>query len=295
MDIESLEALLLVMEEGSLAAAAVRSGGSRSTLRRRIERLESQIGFELFVRDAKGSEPTPAARVLATRARPLLDQVQALLGEVRAQATASVGAIHLMIPPGVPPEVVALGFFQARQLYPGMSFEVSVGVLEGGELPAGVDLAFHFGPAPPRGAFRTRVIARLEERLLASEAYLATHGTPSTLEELASHTLLVWRPPDGDGRTLPLRSGGRLDVAPALISTDIHMLRACAQAGQGIAYVPDGELTPGLGVEGVRPLMEELVGQQDTVRMVVPEVLALMPRTRSAIELIESLLSTVRG
>ncbi|MCK6506520.1 LysR family transcriptional regulator [Myxococcota bacterium] len=293
MDADSLQALLAVLDHGSVAAAAQAQGLPRTTVRRRVERLEARLGHPLFVRDPRGATPTPAALALAEQARPLLARLQALAGEVQQQADAQAGRVHLLVPVGMPPELVVLGMAHARQAFPGLRLELSPGEVGAGALPADVDLAFHFGPAPPRGPFRTRVLVRMPEHLLASPAFLEAHGAPRTLDDLRALPLLCWRPPGATGRLLPLRSGGHLQVDPILVSPDIHVVRAATAAGLGLALLPDGQLPAGVGVDGLRPVLTDLVGDECALRLVIPDAAAHAPRTRGALEIVERLLALV--
>lgn len=293
MDLESLRALLTVLDQGSLAAAAEHLRLPRSTLRRRIERLEALVGAELFHRDSRGARPTIAARSLAERARPLLAQLQALASPETVEDVDAQRHLHLLLPVGLPPELTVIGLSQARHSFPGLHLEASFGEVGPGQLPEGVDLAIHFGPAPPRGPYRTRTLARVPERLLASPAFLDSHGTPEDLDQLLALPLLCWRSPGSSGRHLPLRDGTTLAVTPRLISPDIHALRLAAAAGLGIALVPDARLPAGLGVDGLVPVLEALVGDDCALRLVLPEASSDSPRARQTLALVDRLLHLV--
>ncbi len=293
MDLESLHALLAVLDHGSLAAASERLALPRSTLRRRIERLEARVGAELFLRDSRGAWPTPAARSLAERARPLLSQLQDLAGRVGQEVQAPLGTLHMLLPVGLPPELLVIGLTQARQAVPGLRFQLSFGEVAAGALPEGVDLAVHFGPSPPRGPYRTRTLARVPEQLLASPSFLAEHGAPQDLDELLRLPLLCWRAPGSSGRHLPLRSGGNLAVEPTLLSPDIHTLRLAAAAGLGIAFLPDARLPSGLGVEGLQPVLADVVGDECALRLILPEVSVDSPRARETLRIVDRLLDLI--
>lgn len=285
--------MLAVLDHGSLAGAAERLSLPRSTLRRRLDRLEAWVGAELFHRGAHGATPTPTARALAEEARPLLDQLHRLPERLARGSQATADHIHLLVPPGLPPEVLTIGLRLARDTLPSLRLELSPGEIDAAGLPDGVDVAFHFGPTPPRGPYRTRVLARMPERLLASPALLARLGTPRTLDELRERPLLCWRPPGSSGRLLPLLAGGFVEVEPLLVSSDIHAVRLAAQAGMGIAFLPDGELPLGLGVDGLQPLLEDLVGDECALRLVIAERTAETARVREVVRVVENILGQI--
>ena len=70
LDLYSLQVFLAVLEEGSIAAAAVREHIAPSALSKRLSELERTLDVTLFQRHARGVEPTSAAKALARRTEP---------------------------------------------------------------------------------------------------------------------------------------------------------------------------------------------------------------------------------
>ena len=85
MDLDDLRAFLAVLDAGSVSGAAAALGVPRSTLRRRLEELESRVGTPLWSRDQHGATPTAAGELLARQGRALLQAHEALLASVRAR------------------------------------------------------------------------------------------------------------------------------------------------------------------------------------------------------------------
>lgn len=92
-----------------------------------------------------------------------------------------------------------------------------------------------------RGDFHTVRVASFPARLIASPTYLAERGRPQKPIDLQEHTLRAWVAPGEDGMRWPLRSGGWIRVDSAVRSTDIETVRGLANAGLGVAFVPDAE------------------------------------------------------
>lgn len=105
-DTEDLRLFVIVMEEGSLSAAARKVHLALTALSTRIQRLEAQLGCILFERHARGIRPTAEAELLLHRVRPLLTALGQLrevvqqrpVGEVRLVATTLAITEHLPIP-----------------------------------------------------------------------------------------------------------------------------------------------------------------------------------------------------
>jgi LysR family hca operon transcriptional activator len=80
MELRHLRYFVAVAEEGSLLNAAQRRlNTSQPSLSRQIRDLESEIGVELFERQARGVVVTPAGRVFLDHARLALLQVEAAI------------------------------------------------------------------------------------------------------------------------------------------------------------------------------------------------------------------------
>jgi DNA-binding transcriptional LysR family regulator len=101
--------------------------------------------------------------------------------------------------------------------------------------------------------------------------------------------LLAWVAPDTDPRRWPSRDGSTLRVNPGLISSDIHMLRHCALAGMGIAFLPDaGFEDPVPPSDRLVPVLPEQIGRDRPLRFVAPAALSDIPRIRAVLTEIQT-------
>ncbi len=96
-DIEALRAVLVGVEQGSFARAAVELGRSQSAVSMQLKKLEQQAGTQLFVRKGRGLIPTEAGDALTEYARRII--------ALNDEAARAVGA-------AVTPETVRLGLPQ---------------------------------------------------------------------------------------------------------------------------------------------------------------------------------------
>lgn len=287
MDLDELRAFLSIVEHGSALEAARVENVSRTTLRRRAEALEARAGVSLFENTAQGAHLTEAGRVLADQGRRLAAEAAAMLTAVREVGREAIGTLRVVVPAGLPPHAMIAMLTLVRTRHPRLAIMATVSDDPLGSKLDVVDLAFHIGARPKRGPWITAKLVDLTLWLVASKSYLAKHGTPRTLDELAGHTLLMWQPPAstgarGEGASLPLRAGGALTVEPVLQMSDVHTLRQAAIAGLGIALVPDGKLPdPGFKESPLVPVLPELVGQDVALWAAIPEVLRNAPKIRA--------------
>jgi len=106
MDLDDLRAFLAVVEAGSVTAAATRLHLSQPAVTRRLQRLEAELGVELFDRHAKPLAPTPAGRAALEKGRQILESIDGLVslwngqpsGPFRLGASLSFSALALARP-----------------------------------------------------------------------------------------------------------------------------------------------------------------------------------------------------
>lgn len=180
---------LAVLREKSLSAAARTLGLTQPTIARHIAALEAALRAELFTRSRHGLAPTPAAFELAPYAETLELTTAALLrtasglsreikGTVRISASEIVGAEVL------PPILTGL-----KRKHPGLEFELVLSNALDNLLRREADIAVRM-VEPTQEALVVRKLGFVRLGFHASKEYLRHAGTPTSLDELAGHTLI---------------------------------------------------------------------------------------------------------
>lgn len=231
MDFEGLSALLAVAEHGSFQAAARATGVSRTTLRRRVETLESKVGGSLLLRGARGVRLTWAGKRLVDSGREIMSKARRALAEVSGLNNAPAGVLRAIVPSGAPVEVKAGTLRMTSAILPGVRVILTEADDPLRHLDEPFDLMIHFGGPPTRGEFYTRTWRKFQVGLFATHKYLARHGAPRSLADLVDHRLLIWQP-------ALAASGSAFDAAPlqpALVTHNDHLVRTLAADGAGIA------------------------------------------------------------
>ncbi|MFP2925696.1 LysR family transcriptional regulator [Pyxidicoccus sp. 3LG] len=289
MDLEELRAFLDVAETGSFLAAADALGVSRTTLRRRVEALEARAGVPLLKSTRSGVILTEAGEVLAQRGRIMMQETSALLASIREVGQAPAGLLRVVMPVGLPPHLLAPLFGVLRTTWPQLRVHARFSNDPLGEPLDDVDMAVHFGEVMPRGPWLSHVVLRVMEGLLASTEYLERRGVPRSVEELRGHELFSWEAPGEDARLWPMLRGPSFRVEPALVATDIHFIRSCCLAGQGIGLVPSMALADPDG-DVLVPVLPDIVGRERPVRISVPEALSEIPKIKHVLSHVRSFL-----
>lgn len=93
-DIDALRAVVVGIEQGSFARAAIELGRSQSAVSMQLKKLEQQAGVQLFVRKGRGLVPTEAGETLTHYGRQIIalnDEAARALGAAVAPETVRLG------------------------------------------------------------------------------------------------------------------------------------------------------------------------------------------------------------
>ncbi|MGW5051992.1 LysR family transcriptional regulator [Actinokineospora sp. NPDC004072] len=72
LELRHLASLCAIADAGSVSRAAARLGVSQPALTAQLQRVERELGAQVFIRDRRGVTPTPLGQSLLTRARGVL-------------------------------------------------------------------------------------------------------------------------------------------------------------------------------------------------------------------------------
>jgi len=250
-----MEVFTRVVERGGFSAAARVSGLTPSAVSKLIARLERRLGVRLLVRTTRKLQLTPEGAAFYERAARILDEIAAAeqeaapRGRLRVNASVHFAMAHLL--PLVPR-------FLAE--HPQMSIEVTVTDRVVDLMEERADVAIRVGPMR-ESRLVARKIAKSGAMVVASPAYLARAGTPTTPEDLAGHNMLGfsftrilegWPFLDGKGGTVSVPPRGN-----ALVS-DGEAMQLLARAGLGLARIAAFQVRDDVAAGRLVPVLEHL-------------------------------------
>jgi DNA-binding transcriptional LysR family regulator len=245
IDWEDLRYLLAIGRERSLAGAARRLGVNHSTVFRRLQQAEARLGLRVFERLAEGYVPTAAGEAVLAEAARMDEAADALARHVAGSDVRLSGRIRLTTAPNLASDYVAGYLPEFLERYPDIRVEIAVGDRDYDLARREADLALRATPQPPDYLIG-RKVCELTWWVCAGEDYLARHGVPRSMEELAGHALIGAEA--SFLRVAPFAwlektfGEGRL-VARA---NDLNTMAALAAAGIGIVLLPGDQWQRGL-------------------------------------------------
>jgi DNA-binding transcriptional LysR family regulator len=251
MKLDGVAAFVATAEAGSISEAARRLGLAKSVVSERLAELERALDARLVQRTTRRLSLTEDGHGFMVRARRILDQVTeaqseiaerrgTLVGPMRVSAPVSFGVLHLG---------PALYNFLAEHSGIDLTLELDDRFVDAAG--DGYDAVLRHGPVADSRLVAKR-LATSRRLLVASPAYLAAHGAPTSVEQLGEHCGILYLNRDADWRFAV--GAGWTIVRPraALRVNNGLVMRDAALAGLGLTLLPsffvhaqlrDGSLT----------------------------------------------------
>ena len=243
LDIDQLKTLIVVIETGSLTAAAPIVALSQSAVSEQMRKLEERVGSRLLTRSKAGVSPTPAGTRLSSYARRMLalsdEAIRALQGETLH------GALRLAVTDYFRPGDLSGLLAGLAVAYPEVKLRVDVlksDAVEKGYARGEFDIGMSMRIARPGKAVadRARVPLRREPLWwLGASGARVVRGQPVDLVLL----------PDGCALhryTVDLLRRRGVKYAIAHVASGVAGLQAALAAGLGIACLNESALCAGV-------------------------------------------------
>jgi len=283
LDLRTLRIFVKVAELRSFVRAAEALAITQAGASNALKRLEAQLGTALLLRTTRSVSLTLDGEAFYHRCRQVLADLEEATQVLTRARRKPAGLLRLSLPSSFGRHCVvpALGEFQAR--YPKVEVDVGITDREVDLVQEGVDVAVRFGPLQDSSLI-ARPLRRVRRRLVAAPAYVAKHGTPVTLDDLAAHNgLALTYHETGRPRRWRLQIGGE-PCAHAPVGTmrmnDSHALLAAVRAGFGIAQIHDYYVQDDLAEGRLVSLLDSIEPVPDELFIVYPKSRHLSPRVR---------------
>jgi DNA-binding transcriptional LysR family regulator len=245
LELDDVAVFVQVVESGGVTAASRVMELPKSSVSRRVTRLEQRIGTQLLQRTTRSVTPTEAGREFYTRASAALAEVRDAASAAYDEREIPRGTVRFMAPPDIGAEVLPALIAAFVTEYPLVRVDIDLSASPALLSDASYDLALHIGRAPELGITSVK-LQDMAFGLYASRGYLARSGTPSAVADLAGHDCVLFHASRGRSRWTLHREGApdgapsryQIDVSGPISANDITFVRRAAVAGAGIALLP---------------------------------------------------------
>ncbi|WP_315338039.1 LysR family transcriptional regulator [Pseudomonas grimontii] len=253
---DELQIFVSVIECGSISAAAEQVGQTPSAVSRTLSRLEAKLETTLINRTTRRMDLTEEGKYFFEQAKLILAQMDEL--EERLSSRQKNPAGRLRINAAVPFMLHGIVPYIAefRRLYPEIQLELNSDDLIIDLLEQSTDIAIRIG-ALADSTLHARSLGCTPLHILASPDYLKQYGTPTTVAELADHTLLGFTQTETLNHW-PLRhvEGDRWLIQPRVAASSGETLRQLALEGQGICCLSNFMTSEDINAGRLVPVLE---------------------------------------
>lgn len=224
---------------GSMSAAARELGLSLAVVSKRLAALEARLGLRLLQRTTRSQSLTPEGRDFHVRCVRILAEVGDTEAFVAGRRGTVSGTLSITAPRifGRQYVVPLVSAFQAQ--HPALSVRLLFSDEIVDLVDQQIDMAFRFGVLLD-SRLSARFIASHYQVLCAAPDYIARHGAPASLADLAEHACIVY------GARPAAHWVFQVNGAPAAIKV------------QGTCMASDGEAALALALSGAGILFKSI-------------------------------------
>lgn len=239
-DYEGWACFAAVADSGSFTAAAGALGLSKASVSKAVSRLEASLGITLLHRSSRSVTVSTAGEGLLGEAHAMVAAATAATEAARGDRLDLAGPVRLAAPMSFGIKVLGPPLAAFLERHPAVEIEVALSDARQDLIAEGIDLALRIAPLAD-SSLLVRTIAPVAASVLASPAYLASHGTPRHPLDLGGHRLIGYGHRE---RAAPLRFHRAREEATVLptgplFANNGDVMVPLLVAGGGIAVLPD--------------------------------------------------------
>ncbi|GAA0692414.1 LysR family transcriptional regulator [Marinobacterium maritimum] len=285
MNYQDLYYFIKVVEKGSLVAAARYLDIPTSTLSRRLQAFEQQLGYKLVHRSSKKFGLTESGQRFFSSLSPVMTELEMRSEDVNSELSSLSGDIKITAPLTLGHHFVKPWVFEFMEINPRVSVEMFLSNENVDLVKNSIDVAFRLGKVTLND-WISRPLMQTEMVVVATPELLNRYPQPTCPDDLAQLPLVVlkrsafWRFQDRDGHAVTFTPHAHLRTDEIRFAVDAvkQNLGACCLP----RYVVAEELASGELVQ----LLPEWSMEGRTMHMLYPHRENLPVKTRALIEFV---------
>lgn len=238
--IQAIRLFIRVVDLGSFSKAAVDLRIGQPSATKLVAQLEKQLGSRLLHRSTHGVTPTEIGSLYYEKCKLIahhVEEAQTVAGLLQSQVQ---GVLRISSSVAFGRRILTPLVMRFMREHPQLQVELNFDDRYVNLVEQGVDVAIRMGRLED-SSLGARYLGINPWVLVASEAYLAAHGTPQQPTDLADHPALVYSTVQGDARWHFTNAKGKtlsVAVKGPLRSNNLSALLSGARQGMGLAVLP---------------------------------------------------------
>nr|WP_275260910.1 LysR family transcriptional regulator [Achromobacter insuavis] len=282
----SLEFFVLLARHRNLSTVARLLDLTPPAATKRLAQLEARLGVRLVNRTTRSISLTPEGETYLHYATRILADVREMEEVVSSSGSVPKGLLRINATLGFGRTAIAPIVSEFAAQHPQVEVQLDVTDRPIDLVESGVDLGIRFGALPDQRLVARRVLSN-RRFLCAAPRYLARHGTPASLRDLASHQCIIHRQNEDAYGVWRFTRDGRAEtvkVHGALSSNDGDIVLNWALDGHGILVRSEWDLAKYLESGRLRVVLPEFILPSADLFVYYPSKRDLSARTRAFID-----------
>ncbi len=282
---KEIESFAVAASRGSLSAAARAEGVSVAVISRRLDALEARLGVRLLVRTTRRLSLTYEGAAFLEDSLRILDELANAEAAVSLGGIKASGHVRLTAPAGFGRRHIAPLVQRFLDEHPEVTVDLDLSDRIVDLVNEGFDCGIRFGELADSSLVSVK-LGQNRRLVVASPAYLARLGEPTSIEALAQHNCLTlgqqrgWLFADSayPGGVRSAKVGGRL------VCNDGAVLHEWALAGLGLAWRSFWEVGEDIKAGRLKAVLEDFAAPPIGVYAVFPQRRQLPLRVRLLVD-----------
>lgn len=245
-ELDAVSTFARVVDAGSMSAAAAALGVPKSTVSRRIARLEEALGVRLLQRTTRRMALTEAGVTFLDRVAPALAAIDEAANEARDVLNEPRGLVRMTAPEDLGADYLGPILADFSRAHPAVEVYVDLSGRMIDLVREGFDLALRASSRVDPSLVARR-LADDETALYASPSYLASRPVPRRPRDLATHEHVLFLPPGSSSElhlTGPKGAEEAIKVTGRLSTNQFSLLRELLLQNLGIGLLPAAVAAP---------------------------------------------------
>ncbi|MDY0746763.1 LysR family transcriptional regulator [Paucibacter sp. R3-3] len=286
--LKSMQIFARVVEMHSFGRAAESLSLPPSRVTRAVKELEAFLGVRLLQRTTRHISLTPDGTLYYDHCRRLLAEIEAVESGFPGSAGRPRGRLRVDMTLSLARLVVLPAIHQFQSRFPDVELTLTVADRTVELVQEGIDCVIRAGTPEDSPTLVARRIGAFDWVTCASPQYLAEHGTPTSLEDLANHHAVGY---------LSSRTARTLDwhfvvdgedrfvrVAERLVINDTDAYVACALEGLGLIRAGSYMVLPHLISGRLRRVLTDVPSPAVPLSVLYPKNRHLSPTVRAFVD-----------
>lgn len=235
---DDLRIFIAVARHGSTLVASRQLGISQTTVARRLDRLERQLGVKLFERLQSGCQPTASGNELL----PFAERLQAdaeVFGQRAGQRSRSLsGLVRVTTNEVFANLILTPALAEFARLYPNVRVQLIVTNAILDLMTGEADIAVRAGVRPTEDGLVIRKLGLSSWAFYCTRQYASNNGCPKDLEGLKGHSLIAGEGEIANAPAIKWISDNCPRGTIRSYSNSLSNLLVAVQSGLGIGPLP---------------------------------------------------------